>query len=130
MIRIAKNHLDIGLFTKDIENHHQFWSETVKLDLDHELKFNRDITQHRYDAHNSVIKVNQHKGALEKVWLCIQQRSGTRIFSGCHQPYFHLRWGDRRVHFRVFLETIRIFSDPQKPCWTRGRRYFSFVCST
>ncbi len=65
MIRIAKNHLDIGLFTKDIENHHQFWSETVKLDLDHELKFNRDITQHRYDAHNSVIKVNQHKGALD-----------------------------------------------------------------
>ena len=60
MLRLAKNHLDIGLFTNDIDSHHNFWSKTVGLKLDHELKFNKDITQHRYDAHGSVIKVNHH----------------------------------------------------------------------
>ena len=60
MLRLAKNHIDIGLFTNDIELHHEFWSTSVDLQLDHELKLFKDITQHRYDAHGSVIKVNHN----------------------------------------------------------------------
>jgi len=67
VIRLAKSHLDIGLFTTDISSHHEFWSGPVDLELDHELNFNQEITQHRYDAHGSVIKVNQHKGVLTNV---------------------------------------------------------------
>ncbi|HIF10690.1 MAG TPA: VOC family protein [Sneathiellales bacterium] len=57
-MRLAKPHLDIGLFTNDIASHRTFWMETVGLRLDHKINFKDGIVQHRYDAHNSVIKVN------------------------------------------------------------------------
>lgn len=57
-MRLAKPHLDLGLFTNDINAHQQFWGETVGLRLDHELRLSPGILQHRYDAHDSVIKVN------------------------------------------------------------------------
>lgn len=57
-MRLAKPHLDLGLFTNDIEAHRSFWGETVGLRLDHELDFGNGTIQHRYDAHDSVIKVN------------------------------------------------------------------------
>jgi lactoylglutathione lyase len=57
-MRLAKQHLDIGLFTNDIASHRQFWGQTVGLRLDHELPFGNGTVQHRYDAHDSVIKVN------------------------------------------------------------------------
>jgi lactoylglutathione lyase len=57
-MRLAKAHLDIGLFTNDIVVHNNFWGNTVGLRLDHELKLDDRWVQHRYDAHDSVIKVN------------------------------------------------------------------------
>ena len=57
-MRLAKPHLDIGLFTDDIASHRTFWTETAGLRLDHELNFKDGIVQHRYDAHDSVIKIN------------------------------------------------------------------------
>ncbi len=65
-MRLAKNHIDIGLFTRDIDAHRTFWGETVGLRLDHELALglDRGVVQHRYDAHGSVIKVNHVPGEL------------------------------------------------------------------
>ncbi len=60
-MRLAKPHLDIGLFTADLEAHSRFWGETVGLRLDHQLPFDPLWVQHRYDAHNSVIKVNHYR---------------------------------------------------------------------
>lgn len=57
-MRLAKPHLDIGLFTNDICAHHEFWGRAVGLRLDHELELADGWVQHRYDAHGSVIKVN------------------------------------------------------------------------
>lgn len=57
-MKLAKPHLDIGLFTNDIEAQRRFWSDTAGLRLDHELTVRPGIVQHRYDAHDSVIKVN------------------------------------------------------------------------
>lgn len=57
-MRLAKPHLDLGLFTNDIDAHRRFWGEVVGLRLDHELDFGNGTIQHRYDAHDSVIKVN------------------------------------------------------------------------
>jgi len=57
-MRLAKPHLDIGLFTNDITSHRTFWGEQVSLRLDHELDLGNGWVQHRYDAHDSVIKVN------------------------------------------------------------------------
>ncbi|MGR8918235.1 MAG: VOC family protein [Gammaproteobacteria bacterium] len=60
-MRLAKPHLDLGLFTNDIDAQAAFWRGTAGLRLDHELELGRDgIVQHRYDAHDSVIKVNHY----------------------------------------------------------------------
>ncbi len=63
-MRLAKPHLDLGLFTNDIVAQQKFWGETVGLRLDHELKLGKGIIQHRYDAHDSVIKVNHFPDAF------------------------------------------------------------------
>lgn len=70
-MRLAKPHLDIGLFTNDITRHRSFWSDTVGLRLDHELTLKDGWVQHRYDAHDSVIKVNHYAQPLQA-----QPRSG------------------------------------------------------
>ena len=59
-MRLAKQHIDIGMFTNDIGAHRQFWGERCGLRLDHELDFGNGMVQHRYDAHDSVIKVNHY----------------------------------------------------------------------
>ena len=59
-MRLAKPHLDLGLFTTDIDAQRQFWQDTAGLKLDHELELGKGIIQHRYDAHDSVIKVNHY----------------------------------------------------------------------
>lgn len=57
-MRLAKPHLDIGLFTRQIGKHREFWGGTVGLRLDHELELRKGWVQHRFDAHDSVVKVN------------------------------------------------------------------------
>lgn len=57
-MRLAKPHLDIGLFTNEVGEQRRFWSEEVGLRLDHELKLADGWVQHRFDAHDSVVKVN------------------------------------------------------------------------
>jgi lactoylglutathione lyase len=57
-MRLAKQHIDIGLFTNDIAKHRDFWANTVGLRLDHELDMGNGWVQHRFDAHDSVIKIN------------------------------------------------------------------------
>ena len=64
-MRLAKQHIDIGMFTNDIEAHRRFWGDTCGLRLDHELSFGDGWVQHRYDAHDSVIKVNQYPTPFE-----------------------------------------------------------------
>jgi lactoylglutathione lyase len=64
-MRLAKPHLDIGMFTNDITGHQKFWTEDAGLRLDHELSFKDGIVQHRYDAHESVIKVNHFPNAMD-----------------------------------------------------------------
>lgn len=50
--------MDIGLFTNDIAAQREFWGSAVGLRLDHELELEPGWVQHRYDAHDSVVKVN------------------------------------------------------------------------
>lgn len=64
-MRLAKPHLDIGMFTNDIASHGSFWTGDAGLKLDHELNFKDGIVQHRYDAHGSVIKVNHFPDPMD-----------------------------------------------------------------
>lgn len=88
-MRLAKPHLDIGLFTNDIANHRAFWSQDVGLRLDYELDFGDGTIQHRYDAHGSVIKVNHFPHPLEHqppsgyTGLTIA-REGAPVWTGHH----------------------------------------------
>jgi len=88
-MRLAKPHLDIGLFTNDIVAQRRFWSETVSLRLDHELAVGPGWVQHRYDAHDSVIKVNLREDPLPDlppsgyVGLTIA-RAGAPAWAGQH----------------------------------------------
>lgn len=88
-MRLAKPHLDIGLFTNDINHHRSFWSEEVGLRLDHELDLGNGWVQHRYDANDSVIKVNHIAQPLTPqprsgyTGLTIA-RSGNTVWKGRH----------------------------------------------
>jgi lactoylglutathione lyase len=57
-MRLAKPHLDIGLFTNDLPAQRAFWADEIGLRLDAELPVGRGWVQHRFDAHDSVVKVN------------------------------------------------------------------------
>ncbi len=63
-MRLAKPHLDIGLFTNSLDEHLQFWGEFVGLKLDQELFMEEGWIQYRHDANNSVIKVNHYSSPL------------------------------------------------------------------
>lgn len=88
-MRLAKPHLDIGLFTNDIDAQRAFWGDTVGLRLDHEFDFGDGTIQHRYDAHDSVIKVNHFPKPLPQrtpsgyTGLTIA-RAGGPIWEGRH----------------------------------------------
>jgi len=88
-MRLAKPHIDIGLFTPDIAAHTRFWGDTVGLRLDHKLPFDESWVQHRYDAHDSVIKVNHYQHPLPAyppsgyVGLTIA-RAGAAAWAGRH----------------------------------------------
>lgn len=64
-MKLAKPRLDIGLFTARIGPQRDFWGAgAVGLRLDHELPFRPGWTQHRFDAHGSVVKVNHYEDPL------------------------------------------------------------------
>lgn len=65
-MKLAKPHLDIGLFTNDIESQRDFWANTVGLRYDHQLTFRKGWSVYRYDANGSVVKVNHRTAKLRK----------------------------------------------------------------
>jgi lactoylglutathione lyase len=60
-MKLAKPHLDLGMFTADLAAHQALWRDTLGLHLDHLLYFDDLWVQNRYDAHGSVIKVNDYR---------------------------------------------------------------------
>ncbi len=90
-MRLAKQHLDIGMFTTSLDLHHAFWEKEIGLRFDMVLPVPvRDgWVQHRFDAHNSVIKVNDYGSPLADVpptgyvGLTIA-RDGAPIWEGTH----------------------------------------------
>jgi len=63
-MRLAKQHIDLGLFTGNLDAHLRFWGDTVGLRFDHTLELRPGWVQHRHDAHGSVIKVNHYLDPL------------------------------------------------------------------
>lgn len=95
-MRLAKEHLDVGLFTNDIGSQRDFWGSTMGLRLDHVLELEPGWLQHRFDAHGSVVKVNALAAPLEPrppsgyTGLTIARSSQERDWSGSHPGGDHV----------------------------------------
>ena len=59
-MQLAKNAIDVGLSTNNLEPMLQFWQQDAGLRFDHVLPVRRGQKQYRHDALGSVIKLNHH----------------------------------------------------------------------
>jgi lactoylglutathione lyase len=59
-MQLAKNVIDIGLSTNNLEPMLRFWQHDAGLRFDHVQPIRRGQKQYRHDAHGSVIKLNHH----------------------------------------------------------------------
>jgi lactoylglutathione lyase len=59
-MELAKQQVDIGLFTNDLDRMLPFWQSEVGLCFNHVLPLRRGQTQYRHDAAGSVVKINHH----------------------------------------------------------------------
>ena len=63
-MQLAKNVIDVGLSTNNLEPMLRFWQHDVGLRFDHVLPVRRGQKQYRHDALGSVIKLNHHIESL------------------------------------------------------------------
>jgi len=60
-MNLAKQQVDIGLATNDIEPMLAFWQGEAGIPFDHLLKVRKGHNQHRHDALGSVLKINHQE---------------------------------------------------------------------
>lgn len=70
---LAKPFFDVGLFTNQRDAQQQFWTEQVGLAFDHTLKLGGGVLQHRYNAGQAVLKLNDARDSLPVAYSSIQQ---------------------------------------------------------
>ena len=63
-MKLAKQHLDIGLFSNDRDGQLAFWQQTVGLPYDHMGKAGGGIQQHRHHMNGSILKMNHARDPL------------------------------------------------------------------
>jgi lactoylglutathione lyase len=63
-MQLAKDVIDVGLSTNQLEPMLRFWQQDVGLRFDHVLPVRRGQKQYRHDARGSVIKLNHHRDLL------------------------------------------------------------------
>ena len=61
---LAKNSLDVGLFTNTPEDVSAFWVEHAGVQFDHVLPVSRELRQHRHTLEGAVLKINHAKDPL------------------------------------------------------------------
>lgn len=63
-MKLAKPHLDIGLFTNRRQEQLDFWQQRVGLEFDHLGKLGRGLHQLRHHMNGSILKVNHSRDPL------------------------------------------------------------------
>ena len=76
---LAKNAVDVGLYTDDLETSRAFWGDVVGLPYQELLKAGAGVHQHRYGLHGAVLKLNASREPLEQATSGLR---GLRIASG------------------------------------------------
>lgn len=63
-MNLAKQHLDIGLFSTKRDEQLAFWQQTVGLAYDHMGKLGGGMQQHRHHMNGSILKMNHSRNPL------------------------------------------------------------------
>lgn len=63
-MKLAKQHLDVGLFSNKRDEQLAFWQQTVGLPYDHMGKLGGGMQQHRHHMNGSILKMNHARGPL------------------------------------------------------------------
>jgi lactoylglutathione lyase len=63
-MKLAKQHLDIGLFSTKREEQLAFWQQAVGLPYDHMGKVGGGVQQHRHHMNGSILKMNHSRDPL------------------------------------------------------------------
>lgn len=63
-MKLAKPHLDLGLFSDKRDKQLAFWQETVGLPYDHMGKLGGGVQQHRHHMNGSILKMNHARAPL------------------------------------------------------------------
>src|SRR3954469_15188998 len=66
-MHLAKQHLDIGLFSNKRDDQLAFWQQTVGLPYDHMGKVGGGVQQHRHHMNGSILKMNHSRAPLPDV---------------------------------------------------------------
>lgn len=69
-MRIAKPHLDFGLYTNQLEEQLDFWQRTVGLPFEETLPVGGGVRQHRHAMNGSVFKLNHARDPLPERTPC------------------------------------------------------------
>ncbi|HSI01332.1 MAG TPA: VOC family protein [Reyranella sp.] len=66
-MNLAKQHLDVGLFSNRREPQLAFWQHTVGLPYDHMGKVGGGVQQHRHHMNGSILKMNHARDPLPAI---------------------------------------------------------------
>ncbi len=66
-MKLAKQHLDVGLFSTKRDEQLAFWQQTVGLPYDHMGKVGGGVQQHRHHMNGSILKMNHSRDPLPGV---------------------------------------------------------------
>jgi len=63
-MKLAKPHLDVGLFSTKCDEQLAFWQQAAGLPYDHMGKLGGGMQQHRHHMNGSILKMNHSRGPL------------------------------------------------------------------
>jgi catechol 2,3-dioxygenase-like lactoylglutathione lyase family enzyme len=66
-VNLAKQHLDVGLFSNKRDAQLAFWQQTVGLPYDHLGKLGGGVQQHRHHMNGSILKINHARDPLPAI---------------------------------------------------------------
>ena len=66
-MKLAKPHLDVGLFSNRHDEQLAFWQKTVGLPYDHMGKLGGGVQQHRHHMNGSILKLNHARDPLPEI---------------------------------------------------------------
>lgn len=137
-MHLAKDRVDIGLATNDLEPMLRFWQDEAGIPFDHLLKVSRGNDQHRHDALGSVLKINHRAepivdapptGYLELIVAreglaepkCLVDPDGNRVrlvpkgWNGVGQIAIRMGVRSLEAHRRFYVGALGLTEEPYAP---------------